>query len=182
MGNRLPIVGVIGSGRVAWESRAAPLGAWLAAQGVHLLTGGGEGVMASVSRTFFEVPGRRGLVLAVLPSRIDDPLCRPPAGYPNPWVEVPIATHLPLTGKHGCRPLSRNHILVLSSTLVIALPGGEGTLSEVRLAREYQRPLVAFLEHREELPGLPVEVPVAGTLPAVQAFVRMALRENSSTR
>ena len=31
--------------------------------------------------------------------------------------------------------MSRNHVNVLSSDVVVALPGGPGTLSELRLAR-----------------------------------------------
>ena len=65
---RLPVVGVLGSGSVAHEERARTLGRWLAGQGVHLLTGGGGGVMSAVSRAFSEVPNRRGLVIGIVPS------------------------------------------------------------------------------------------------------------------
>ena len=37
---RLPVVGVLGSGSVEHSERARALGRWLAGQGVHLLTGG----------------------------------------------------------------------------------------------------------------------------------------------
>ena len=40
--------------------------------------------------------------------------------------------------------LSRNHINVLTSDLIIALPGGEGTRSEIELSLEYQKPLLIF--------------------------------------
>lgn len=53
-----PVVGVMGSGTSPHEDRASRLGCWLAKQGVHLLTGGGEGVMASVSKAFYKFPGR----------------------------------------------------------------------------------------------------------------------------
>ncbi|HUT02907.1 MAG TPA: DNA-binding protein, partial [bacterium] len=46
---RLPIVGVLGSGSEPHEEKAKPLGEWLAREGVHLLTGGGGGVMEAVS-------------------------------------------------------------------------------------------------------------------------------------
>jgi len=87
----------MGSGLHPHPERATELGAWLARQGVHLLTGGGGGVMAAVSEAFHAVGDRRGLVLGVLPAAADagaapDRRASPP-GYPNPWVEIPIYTH-----------------------------------------------------------------------------------------
>ncbi len=174
-GKRRPIVGVIGSGVEAHWSRSQPLGEWLAGQGCHLLTGGGEGVMAAVSRAFHGTPGREGLVIGVLPCLAGDPLGRPPAAYPNAWVEVPIATHLPLSGERGEDPSSRNHINVLSSDVLIALPGGRGTASEVRLALRYRRPLIAFLDTRDAIPDLPAETKVEDRLERVEGFVRRQL-------
>ena len=169
--DRLPIVGVMGSGTRGWEQRASALGAWLAARGVHLLTGGGGGVMRSVSRAFHEVPDRRGKVLGILPGNGEDAPATLPNGYPNPWVEIPIRTHLPYSGKRGTDPLSRNHVNVLTSNAIVALPGSNGTLSEVRLALRYERPVVAWVTEPEELVGLPAEVPRAGDLAAVRAFL-----------
>lgn len=170
--SRRPVVGVMGSGVDRCEPRAAGLGSVLAQLGVHLLTGGGAGVMESVSRAFHETPGRQGSVIGVLPCEPDDPLCRTKAGYPNEWVEIPIATHLPLSGLRGAEPLSRNHINVLSSNVVVALPGGPGTASEVALAVKYRRPVVAYLKDRSELPGLPDTVTVTKTLGEVESFLR----------
>ena len=172
MNNRRPIVGIMGSGEVEWAERTTALGRWLARKGFHLVTGGGQGVMASISRAFFEVPERKGTVIGVLPCKVDDPTCQPKEGYPNSWVEIPIVTHLPLSGSQGTDPLSRNHINILSSDVIIALPGGAGTLSEVRLAQKYKRPLVAYLHHMNELPGLPSTVPMVNTLEGVQEFVK----------
>jgi uncharacterized protein (TIGR00725 family) len=166
---------VIGSGSEAQEDRAAPLGRWLAGQGVHLLTGGGSGVMAAVSRAFASVEGRRGLVLGVLPCVDGDPTT-PRPGYPNPWVEVPIRTHLPLSGTRGTDPMSRNHVIVLTADVVIALPGGPGTASEAALAVRYGRPVIAFLQDRREIPGLPGGVQAVDELDALIPFVAQALR------
>ncbi|MHC4507097.1 MAG: SLOG cluster 4 domain-containing protein, partial [Planctomycetota bacterium] len=135
---RLPVVGVLGSGTAPHAERARAVGQWLAHEGVHLLTGGGAGVMEAVSRAFFEVPDRRGAVIGILPGSADGAI---PGGYPNPWVEIAISTHLPLSGERGTDALSRNHINVLSSDVLLALPGGAGTASEVRLALRYGRPL-----------------------------------------
>jgi uncharacterized protein (TIGR00725 family) len=175
--SRLPIVGVMGSGVEAHADRALPLGAWLAREGVHLLTGGGGGVMEAVSRAFFEVQDRVGRVIGVLPGSVRDVSGPRAPGYPNPWVEIPIVTHLPLSGIRGTEPLSRNHINVLSSRVIVALPGGPGTSSEVRLALRYGRPLVAWLESRREMADLDPEAPVRSTLREVQGFVRARLGE-----
>jgi len=175
MKNRLPIVGIMGSGDVEWAERTTDLGRWLAGKGFHVLTGGGKGVMASISRAFFDVPDRKGSVIGVLPCQADDPFCEPKEGYPNPWIEIPIATHLPLSGNQGAELLSRNHINILSSDVIIALPGGAGTLSEVMLAEKYKRPLVAYLHDRSELPGLPPTIPMFNTLESVQEFVNAHL-------
>ena len=52
MNNPLPIIGVMGSGSHDGGNRAVELGRWLAAKRVHLLTGGGAGSMATVSKAF----------------------------------------------------------------------------------------------------------------------------------
>ena len=172
---KLPVIGVMGSGRDPHEEKAQLLGRWLAHEGVHLLTGGGRGVMTSVSRAFSEVEGRRGHVIGVLPG--EDGPARSKDGYPNPWVEIPVYTHLVFSGKRGEEVLSRNHINVLSSDVVIALPGSAGTSSEVALS--YQRPVVCYLHSRDEIPGLADEVPVCGDLEGIAEFVRSQLQTGS---
>jgi len=174
--SRLPIVGVMGSGTESHTTRAQEVGRWLAQEGVHLLTGGGAGVMHAVSKAFAETPDRIGQIIGILPSATHDPHSGPKTGYPNPWVEIPIFTHLPLSGERGTDPLSRNHINILSSNVLIALPGSTGTASEVALALHYGRPLVAYLEHRSDIPGLPDQALVEKDFSAVQAFVRSHLK------
>ena len=170
---RLPIVGVMGSGVTA-DERAAELGRELARLPVHLLTGGGRGAMEAVSRGFFEAKGRRGLVIGVLPADPDDPTRSRP-GYPNPWIEIVIRTHLPLSGERGEHSLSRNHINVLTSDVLLALAGGAGTLSEVRLALRYGKPIAALVTGREDLPGLPQEVTTLTTAGEAVAFAARQL-------
>lgn len=172
---RLPIVGVMGSGTSEYADIAEPLGTWLAGLPVHLLTGGGPGVMTAVSRAFATVEPRQGSVIGIVPGTATDSGYLAKPGYPNPHVEIPLYTHLPLSGEQGCEPMSRNHINVLSSDLIIALPGGTGTLSEVTLALRYGKPLVALLPVGFDIPGLSTDVPRARGLAAVQAFVMQHL-------
>ena len=163
----------MGSGARAHEDLAAPLGRRLASLGVHLLTGGGRGVMASVSRAFAEVEGRAGLVVGILPHLEADGGPASPPGYPNRWVELPIRTQL---GKQGAEADSRNHVNVLTSDVVVALPGSSGTASEVDLAIRYGRPLILLgdLDRAQDLPG---PVATAATVDEVIAFVRRSLFE-----
>jgi uncharacterized protein (TIGR00725 family) len=141
---------------------------------VHLLTGAGGGVMAAVSRAFVETPGRQGLAIGIVPS--DTGSTSPKPGYPNRWIELPIYTHLPLSGRQGTHAASRNHINILTSDVIVALPGGPGTASEAALALDYARPIIAFLGDGSEITDLSPAITVASDLSAVQAFVTAALR------
>ncbi|MAG70585.1 MAG: hypothetical protein QF463_02725 [Vicinamibacterales bacterium] len=169
---RLPIVAVLGSAVDEHDDLARPLGRWLGGLGVHLLTGGGGGVMAAVSRAFHAVPGRHGLVIGVLPGEAGHTL----QGYPNPWVEIPIATHLPLSGAQGTDAKSRNHINVLSADVIVVMAGRAGTSSEAHLAIVYRKPIAAFVHNQSDIPDLAPEVPVCTTLDAIKAFVMNVLK------
>ncbi len=171
--NKLPIVGVMGSGSAMCESQAVPLGCWLATIDVHLLTGGGLGVMQSVSRAFAETNGRKGLVIGVIPGQFDEAAhtYATSKGYPNQHVEIPIYTHLPYSGDRGKDQLSRNHINVLSSDVIVVLPGQSGTAAEAELAVIYNKPVVAWLDKRSQVVNLHPQVPVASELEQVKEFV-----------
>jgi predicted Rossmann-fold nucleotide-binding protein len=104
--------------------------------------------MEGVSEGFSTFEGRQGSVLGVIRSLVE---CAPEntiqrnyvANPVNPWVEIPLYTHLPLSSQ-SC--LSRNHINVLTSDVVIALPGNEGTASEIELAFQYGVPLIFYTD------------------------------------
>jgi uncharacterized protein (TIGR00725 family) len=170
MRSPIPIVGVMGSGTYEHPGLAAPLGKWLATLGVHLLTGGGRGLMESVSRAFYEVEERRGLVIGILPAASENDPAKSPAGYPNPWVEIVIRTHLPWSGERGQSPMSRNHINVLTSDVMIVMPGGPGTKSEALLAVKYGCPVIAYGLPRDPMP-LPEGIAFTNELREVQDFV-----------
>ena len=105
---------------------------------------------------------------------LDGAAGRPPPGYPNPWVEIAIGTHLDRLGQRGGDERSRNHVNVISSDVLIFLPGSAGTASEAKLALHYGRPSIAYLDARADLPGLPDAIPVEPEFARVEAFVRDA--------
>jgi predicted Rossmann-fold nucleotide-binding protein len=149
MFQRRRIIGVMGSGRDELREWVVPLARWIAEHGYDLLTGAGEGVMQVAAEAFVAVPGRRGVSIGIVPGELVDGVYRPRSGYPNPSVELPILTHLPLTGARGQEDMSRNHLNVLTAQALVVLPGGAGTASEAALAVRYQRPTILFGPARE---------------------------------
>jgi len=139
-------IGVMGSGKAPWLAFSEPLGAWLAQAGFNLLTGGGQGVMLAVARAFAGVPGRAGRSIGIVPTQAD-PLAGfvPLDGYPHPFVDIPILTPLPRREPDAAPDtINRNYVNVLSSDLIVALPGGHGTAQEIALAQRWRKPLVCF--------------------------------------
>ena len=124
MQNQL-IVGVMGGGMADLESAEAAfrLGSLIASQGWILLNGGrNAGVMAASARGARE---NGGITVGILP---DDH-----AQGASPYIQIPI-----LTGMGN----ARNCINVLSSSVVVACPGGTGTISEIALALKSSRPVI----------------------------------------
>jgi uncharacterized protein (TIGR00725 family) len=122
------VVGVMGAGRpldAAARERAYRIGALIAEHGWTLLTGGSAcGVMDAASQGAHEAGG---LVIGVLKSE--------DASEASAWVDIAIRTGM---GD------ARNVINVLSSDVVIALPGGPGTISEVALALKSGKTVIVF--------------------------------------
>jgi uncharacterized protein (TIGR00725 family) len=155
------VVGVMGgalaSPRVeedAWE-----LGRLIAEAGWVLLNGGRHaGVMAASARGAAEAGG---LVIGVLPGDDWEGVA--------PHVDVPV-----ITGMGD----ARNAINVLSSRVVVVLPGNAGTLSEVALALKAGRPVVtlgfplgeAFAHYRESGQLVGMSTP-AEAIAAVRVFL-----------
>lgn len=121
------VIGVMG-GAVAEDAvleDARRIGALIAEAGWVLLNGGrNAGVMAASAEG---AQGAGGLVIGVLP-------CDDWTGV-APGVDVPV-----LTGMGD----ARNAINVLTSRVVVVLPGDAGTLSEVALALKSERPVVTL--------------------------------------
>jgi uncharacterized protein (TIGR00725 family) len=171
-------VGVMGSGSDEHEDLAAPLGRLLGSLEVNLLTGAGRGVMTSVSRAYLKSRRGRGISIGVVPCRSLATRDLPRAGYPNAYVELPVYTHLPFSGAEGHKDLSRNHINVLTSDVIIALPGGDGTASEIELAIRYEKPIAAFAAEPGQLERFDATLARYFRIADVEAFLLRHLRRN----
>lgn len=161
----------MGSGSKSHRHLCRPLGKLLARKPVHLLTGGGRGTMEAVSQSFQEQQLRKGLVVGILPARSGDASLASRQGYPNAFVELPVRTHLPLSGTSGQDPLSRNHINILTSDVIIVLPGSAGTRSEAELAARYQKPVILFSKDSDDFAAFPADLTRTTSLAQVEAFI-----------
>jgi len=161
----------MGSGNDEHDELARAVGKLLAERGVNLLTGGGRGVMTSVSRAYTGSPRKRGICIGIIPCLSVDVRSQPANGYPNRFVELPIYTHLPYSGELGTHDLSRNHINILSCSAIIALPGSAGTKAEVALAVSYKKPLVAFSPDATLVESFHEAVRRAQTIEEVEKFL-----------
>ncbi|MGV8084373.1 MAG: DNA-binding protein [Coriobacteriia bacterium] len=123
----LTIVGVMGGActdEIAIENARA-IGRLIAEKGWVLLNGGRDtGVMAASAAGASEAGG---LVVGILPTRSAECVA--------PGVDIAIPTGM---GD------ARNEINVLASRVVVALPGGAGTISEIALALKARRPVVTL--------------------------------------
>ena len=127
--------------------------------------------MTSVSRAYTTAPRKCGICLGIIPCSGTHDRSTPKDGYPNEFVELPIYTHLPFSGRLGKDDLSRNHINVLSCSAIIALPGGEGTATEVALAMDYRKPVIAYSPDVTLVKSFPAAVRRATTLAEVKEFL-----------
>jgi uncharacterized protein (TIGR00725 family) len=173
-------VGVLGSGSEPHIELAEPLGRLLATLGVNLLTGGGGGTMEAVARSYLDAGPSRGISIGILPAS-RSAAGRAPPGYPNGCVQLAISTHLPDRGRKGQLPTSRNHVNVLSSDVLIALPGGFGTEAEVRLALEYGKPIAVFSHEESSVSELVSPVQRLRTIEDVEIFLRGELNRQAAT-
>lgn len=164
---RMRTILVAGTGSIVGEDsdlgrRAMRAGRIIAELGCNLLTGAGGGVMCLAARGFCETLGRTGRSIGIVPGNIEGLTgnkhgtlsgltLNPKAGYPNPWVEIPIFTHLP--GKDPKGDDSRNLLNVASADVIVVLAGGNGTQAEFELGHALGKPLIAFLGEGEVIGG-----------------------------
>lgn len=127
---RRPVIAVIGGAHApeAELAVAEELGRALVDAGYRIVTGGLGGVMAAASRGARSSPAwRDGDVIGVLPGLVVEEA--------NAWVDIVIATGM----NHA-----RNVVVVASGDVVVAVGGGAGTLSELALAWQHQKHVVAL--------------------------------------
>ncbi|MER9896917.1 hypothetical protein [Mesorhizobium sp. M0130] len=158
---RLKMVAVVGSaglGDRGDKRRALLAGRIVAELGCNLLTGGGPGSMYLSAREFCITPGRKGQSIGILPGTVEGwagaelgKLSKltfdSKEGYPNPWVEIPIFTHLP--GKEPKSPCSRNILNIASADVVVVLAGGKGTQAEFELAYAIDKKSIVYMGHNK---------------------------------
>jgi uncharacterized protein (TIGR00725 family) len=107
---------------------AERIGAGLVDAGLRVATGGLGGVMTAASRGARHAAGwTEGSVVGVLPGLV--------AAEANPFVDLVVPTGL---------NYARNTILVAMADVVVAVGGGAGTLSELALAWQHGKPIVAL--------------------------------------
>jgi len=96
--------------------------------GLRIATGGLGGIMTAASRGAREAAGHfDGAVIGVLPTLA--------ATDANPYVDIVIPTGM---------NYARNVVLVAMADVVIAVGGGSGTLSEISMAWQHGKPIVAL--------------------------------------
>lgn len=152
--------GGCGEGSEAWQL-AEEIGRRLAEAGVTVVCGGRGGVMEAASRGAVSAGGS---AIGVLP-----------------WVAVedanPYCTQVVATGIGEARNLA----VVASGESTIAVGGEWGTLSEIALARNLGRTVVALrswsVSGRDQMAGGPGIVPVETPEEAVNAALRAIARE-----
>jgi len=124
------IIGVMGGATVSQMvvDDAYQLGKLIASEGWILLNGGRPvGVMDASAKGAKDAGG---ITIGILP---DDH-----AQNMSSYIDIPIVTGL---------GIARNCINILSSHVIVACPGGAGTLSEIALALKSNRPVILLNWH-----------------------------------
>lgn len=128
---RRPILAIIGNaGEIAPERRDAAFAIGKAAveAGFRIVCGGRDGVMLAAAQGAHHASNyREGDTIGIQ------------FGYDlaeaNPWIDITIPTGM---------GYARNMVVVSSAHVVVAIGGGSGTLSEIALAWQIGKPIVAW--------------------------------------
>ncbi len=173
---RRPQIAVVGSASGSPEllATAHELGRALVDAGWRIVCGGLTGVMQAASEGAHVSQHATGAdVIGVLPS-LD-------AAAANPYVDIVIPTGM---------NQARNLIVVASADVVVAVGGGAGTLSEIALAWQLRRPVVAITSQggwAQELAGRTLDrrqtqpILAAESVPEAVAAVRELLTTGTET-
>lgn len=134
----------MGSHERSWDDLAAPVGQMIARKGFHLLTGAGGGVMTAVAGAFAAEKDRKGLSIGIIPTTDRGGVFHRSEEHSNPFIEIPIVTPLDVRAQGSAMPYSRNHVNIMTSDVVIVLPGDVGTRHEVALSIQFAKPHLLF--------------------------------------
>jgi uncharacterized protein (TIGR00725 family) len=133
---RRKCIGVIGSSSVSEEvaAEARKVGALICSLGANLVCGGLGGVMEEACRGFveerFNLKGEGcGVTVGILPG--GDPRDA------NPFVDIVVPTSL---------GIARNFLVVQASDILVSVAGGSGTLSELSMAWQTGKTVIAMSE------------------------------------
>lgn len=130
--DRRPVVAVIGGASEKQDPKiyvlAQDIGRSLINEGCRLVTGGLGGIMrASSSGARSSTAWEDGMILGIIPSY--------DRSTANEFVDIVIATGI---------QMGRNALVVATADVVIAIGGGSGTLSEMALAWQMGKPIIAM--------------------------------------
>jgi uncharacterized protein (TIGR00725 family) len=130
------LIGVVGSSNAseAVLNAAYQVGKAVMNTGYSLVCGGLGGVMEAACRGAFDEAGpHTGRIIGILPgSQKTDA---------NPYVDIVIPTGF---------GYARNFIIACCADAIVAVSGASGTLSEIAMAWQFKKPIVAL----ENLPGI----------------------------
>lgn len=122
------IIGVMGGGQFVNpedEKYAYQIGAMAAQEGCILLNGGRDsGVMEASAKG---AKDHGGITVGIIPGENPE--------WASQYIDIPIITGM---------GMARNVINILSSDLIIALPGKAGTISEIAMALKNGKEIVLF--------------------------------------
>ena len=147
--NTVAIIGSAGFLDVKIRKKVEELVYALCKEGFDIVTGGLDGIMRAASRGHFLSPIKTNLT-HILP------------GWGRDWELNPHPANIVKTDTGSIR----NHFVVRSADLVVAISGGSGTLSELAIAWQEKKPIAALfgfggwadklsneiLDHRREKP------------------------------
>lgn len=120
------LIGVIGAGECSdiIYNQAKELGQLLGSSGIPVICGGLGGVMEAVC---IGVKSKNGMTIGILPGN--------DISEANKYIDIPIASGM---------GIGRNIIIIRTASIVIAVNGKYGTLSELAFALQLNKPVIGL--------------------------------------
>jgi len=134
------LIGVVGSSKASKPAMktAYEVGKAVMISGYSLVCGGLGGVMEAACRGAFEEAGpRSGRIIGILPGTQKTDA--------NRYVDIVIPTGF---------GYARNFLIACCADAIVAVSGASGTLSEIAIAWQFEKPIVAI----ENIPGISAQL------------------------